>query len=512
MSKKENSYGQILKSSSIIGGAQGLNYLIGMVRTKMVAVLLGPSGMGLVSLYVTAIGLVETVSRFGIDSSGVREVAEAHGSGNAEKIARTVITLRRMCWLTGIFGWLLTAGFSYPLSVWTFGSGERAWAIGILGVTILIGSVSGGQSSIIQGTRRIGDLARINVLGAVAGTLIAIGLYAWLGQRGIVPVIITTATTNLGFSWWFARKIPVVDVSLTWPETFHNSKQLVQLGMAFMYGIFLGALVGLGIRALIVRELGLDAAGIYQAAWGISGMFSGFIIKAMGVDFYPRLTIAVHDNEKINTLVNEQTEIGILLALPGLLGTLAFAPWIMQIFYSSKFIVGSQLLPCFVLGVFLQVISWPYGMILMAKGSKAWMFFCTTEINAVQIVLTIYFIKTSGLVGVAWAFVLFTFIHGLVTLFVAKKISGFMWSRSSLKLIFLSFCIIGCEFLVNTVRDQFISTTLGAIIAAGGSLIVLRLLSVRLGVEHRFVKIIMKIPGVKFASGFYNTNKKQQYN
>ena len=37
-----NSYGQILKSSSIIGGAQGINYLIGMVRVKLVAVLLGP--------------------------------------------------------------------------------------------------------------------------------------------------------------------------------------------------------------------------------------------------------------------------------------------------------------------------------------------------------------------------------------------------------------------------------------------------------------------------------------
>jgi len=508
MSKSENSYSQILKSSSIIGGAQGFNYLIGMVRTKMVAVLLGPSGMGLVSLYITAIGLVDTVSRFGIDSSGVREVAEAHGNGNEEKIARTVKTLRRMCWLTGIFGWLLTAALSYPLSVWTFGSGERAWAITILGVTILIGSVSGGQSSIIQGTRRIGDLARINVLGAVAGTLIAIGLYAWLGQGGIVPVIIATATTNLGFSWWFARQIPVEDASLTWRETLQNSKRMILLGMAFMYGIFLAALVGLGIRALIVRELGLDAAGIYQAAWGISGMFSGFILKAMGADFYPRLTVAAHDNEKINTLVNEQTEIGILLALPGLMVTLAFAPWIMQLFYSSKFLEGAQLLPCFVLGVFFQVISWPYGMIQMAKGSKAWMFFCTTEINAVQLVLTIFLLKQYGVMGVAWAFALFTLIHGLVTLVAAKKISGFRWSKSSLKLIILSFSIIGCGFLVNTIRNQLISTILGTIIAAVSCLIVLRLLSFRLGIEHRFVKIIMKIPGGKLASGFYKTNNR----
>jgi antigen flippase len=501
MSTSSNSYSQILKSSSIIGGAQGFNYLIGMVRTKMVAVLLGPSGMGLVSLYVSATSLVDTVSRLGIDSSGIRDVAEAHGSGDEAKIARTVKTLRRICWLTGIFGWLLTAALSYPLSVWTFGSGERAWAIAILGVTILIGSVSGGQSSIIQGTRRIGDLARMNVLGAVAGTLIAIGLYAWLGQRGIVPVIIATAATNLGFSWWFARQIPVADVSLTWSETFQNSKRMINLGMAFMYGALLAALVGLGIRALIVRNLGLDAAGIYQAAWGISGMFSGFILTAMGTDFYPRLTAAAHDDEKVNSLVNEQTEIGILLALPGLLGTLAFAPWFMQLFYSAKFLVGAQLLPWFVLGVFIQIISWPYGMIQMAKGSTAWIYFCRTEGNAVQLFLTMYLIKIYGLIGVGWAFALFTLVHGLVALVAAYNISRFKWSKTSLKLISYSAAIILMELFFITIKNQLISSALGAFITVGSCLFVLQALTGRLGTEHRIVKIILRLPGGKLLCG-----------
>ena len=44
MSSEKHSCGQILKSSSIIGGAQGINYLIGMVRVKLVAVLIcGPT-------------------------------------------------------------------------------------------------------------------------------------------------------------------------------------------------------------------------------------------------------------------------------------------------------------------------------------------------------------------------------------------------------------------------------------------------------------------------------------
>ena len=210
MSKPANSYGQILKSSSIIGGAQGINYLIAMVRTKLVAVLLGPSGVGLIGLYVSATNLIGTIAGLGFDSSGVREVAEADGSGDAERVARTVKTLRRACWVTGILGWILCAALSYPLSIFMFGSGERAWAIAILGATLFFGLISGGQSALLQGTRRIGDIARLNVFGAIAGTIVAVGLFAWLGEKGIVPALITTAAINLGFSWWLARRVQMM--------------------------------------------------------------------------------------------------------------------------------------------------------------------------------------------------------------------------------------------------------------------------------------------------------------
>ena len=342
---QKNSYGQILKSSSIVGGAVGINYLISMVRIKLVAILLGPSGVGLVGLYVSATGLMSTITGLGLVTSGVREVAEAHGSGNAERIARTVKTLHRVFWASGVFGWLLTAAFSYPLSIWAFGSGERAWAIAILGATVFLNAVSGGRTSLIQGMRRIGDLARLNVLGAIAGTILAVGLYAWLGQRGIVPVLIVIAAINLVFAWWFARRIPTVRIAQTWRETLGNTKRMVSLGVAFMYGALLAAMLGLAIRSLIVRKLGLDAGGMYQAAWGMSGMFAVFIIGAMGMDYYPRLTAVAHDNDQVNRLVNEQIEVGILLALPGLLGTLVFAPWLMHIFYSAKFLPGAERYP-----------------------------------------------------------------------------------------------------------------------------------------------------------------------
>ena len=499
--KTTSSYSQILKSSSIIGGAQGINYLISMLRVKLVAVLLGPAGIGLVGLYVSATELVGTISGLGISTSGVREVAEAHGTGKAEHIARTVKTLRRACWVTGFLGWMLCAALSYPLSVWTFGSGERTWAIVVLGATILITAVSGGQSALIQGTRRIGDLARMGIIGALTGTIIAVGLYAWLGQTGIVPVLIVTAACNLGFSWWFARKIPVASVSLTWPETFGNSKQLVSLGLAFMYGALLSATLNLFIRGLIVRELGLDANGIYQAAWGISGMFAGFILGAMGTDYYPRLTAVAHDNDQVNRLVNEQIEVGALLALPGLLGTLAFAPWLMHIFYSAKFLSGAELLPYAAVGVFGQVITYPLGFVQRAKGKTGWIFISQTHVNFLNFVLALVMIPPFGIVAAAWAFALTTYIHGLVVFGIAHRLSNFALTAQSARLLLSAAGIIGIGFAAQALTNGLVEFFLGVLITVLGSLFSLRGISSRLGTEHRVVKIVIKLPGGRTVCG-----------
>ena len=496
-----NTYHQILRSSSIIGGATGINYVIGMVRTKAVAVLLGPSGVGLVGLYVSITGLVSTIAQLGIDQSGVREVAEASGTGDPERVARVVKTLRRVCWLTGILGWLLTVALAWPLSQWTFGSTERMWAVAVLGITVLIGAVTGGQTALLQGMRRIGDLARIQVLSAIVTTFIAIGLYAWLGEKGIIPVLIFTILVQLGVSWYFSRRIQIPKVPQSWLETAANAKRLVGLGSAFMYGALLAAIVGVAIRSLIVRDLGLDANGIYQAAWGLSGMFAGFILGAMGTDFYPRLTAVAHDNEKVNQMVNEQTEIGILLALPGLLGTLAFAPWLMHLFYSEKFLHGAALLPWFVIGVFGQVIIFPLGYIQRAKGAIRWIYIGQTEANAVNVLLCFILTKKYGIIGIGYAYLAHIIIHGIVVFAISAQLSKFRWSKSVKYSIVITGSLITIGLSLNAILWKPAYYLLVTLLVFVGFIISLRGIAQKLNSNHRFVKALKKTRSLRILCG-----------
>jgi antigen flippase len=475
-----SSYGQILKSSSIIGGAQGINYVIGLVRTKIVAVLLGPSGVGLVGLYVSINGLVQTVAQFGVDQSGVREVAAAASEQDPKKVASTVKTMRRVCWFTGIFGWMLSITFAWPLAQWTFGSAEHKLAIAVLGGAILLESIAGGQMALIQGLRRIGDLARMQVSAAILTTIMAVGLYWWLGESGIVPVIIVTSGVQLVCSWWFAKRIDIPEVSQTWLTTWRQAGSLLKLGSAFMYGALLAAVAGLIIRSLIVRDLGLDAAGIYQAAWALSGMFAGFVLRAIAADFYPRLTSVVEDDGQVNRLVNEQIETGILLTMPGILVGVVLSDAIIHLLYSIKFTVAGDLLPWFLLGVFAQVVSWPLGALQVAKKATAHLYATKTLYFGVQVSTVMLLIQTAGLFGVSLAFALQMCFQVVVSYWIANKLSGFRPNRRCLHVMLIAIAITVISFFLKMSVPAPWNTAFGILVAVTGGVICLKMLSQRL--------------------------------
>ena len=63
---KRTSYGEILKSTALVGGSSALNIGIGIVRIKAMAMLLGPAGFGLMGLYSSIVDLAQSVASMGV--------------------------------------------------------------------------------------------------------------------------------------------------------------------------------------------------------------------------------------------------------------------------------------------------------------------------------------------------------------------------------------------------------------------------------------------------------------
>lgn len=493
----KSSYAQILKASSIMGGAAGINLLLGMLRVKFAAVFIGTTGVGLISSFGALQGLVGTLAGLGIQSSAVREIAAAVGKGEEQAIGRAVLALRRVCWLTGLVGMAAMMLLAPLLSQLTFGDRNYTLDIAALGLIILFGNLSGGQMALIQGMRRIGDMARANIYGAAAGTAAAIGFYAALGLRGIIPTLLAVSAIQLALSFHFARRVPVPKVSLTWRQTFAEASGMVRLGLVMMWNGLMGSAVAYLTVTLITQHEGTQAVGLYSAAFALSGMFVNFVLGAMGADYYPRLTGVASDKPAMVRMVNEQTEIGLLLALPGLLATLALAPWILQIFYTREFLGAVELLQWFILGCLGRVIAWPLGFVMLALGKGRWFLLTETSFNLVHVALIALGLQLYGIEGVAIAFVVMYVGYIAAVLLVSRHLIGFKWSAECTRLGLLSLPVLGVIFTASRLLPLWPATLLGLSLTLIASVLCLRGLVARVGSEHRIVRAITRLPGGK---------------
>jgi O-antigen/teichoic acid export membrane protein len=442
MTEAKASYGRILKSTSIIGGASFVNIAIGVLRSKVLAVLLGPAGVGLASLYT---GLITTASAFttmGVGPVGTRQIAEASSNDDV----RTLMVVRRaMLWATmllagasGLVVWSLRSA----LAVHALGHASYAGAVGWLSLGVALTVAGASQTALIQGMRRIGDVARLNVFGSILSTVLGIGLLWKWGKAGLVAYVLIVPLASFVLGHIFVSRLPKPKVGLiAFHQLIREWKILFRLGLALVGAGLAQQLAQLWIRIYIAKSLGAEPLGQYQAAWTISMQYVTFVLAAMATDYYPRLTGVIHDHNAARRLVNEQAEIAMLLSAPIFLAMMAGAPWVIHLLYAESFTPAIEILRWQVLGDVLKVAAWPLGFVILAAGDGN-SFFWSETISAILLSgLIALLVPLSGLrtTGVSYL-AMYAFYLPLVY-WLARRRIGFHFSRPVLLLSAVTFVL-----------------------------------------------------------------------
>ena len=493
-----DSYMQILRSSSVMGGSVGIAMLLGMVRTKFAAVLLGPTGLGIIGSLTAIQGTVSTVTGMGMQSSAVREIAAAVGRGDEQAISRIVQGIRRFFWIFGMVGMLAVFAFSVPLSRLTFNTDAYAIDIAALGIVILLANLTAGQLALLQGMRRIDEIALANICGAALAVVAAVGFYYWLGVRGIALSILAISAIQLATTWYFARRVPVLCEGITWVQSFREVRELVKLGIVVMWTALMVAGTNYFSVLLIAREFDMNSVGLYSAAFALSGISINLVLSAMAADYYPRLVGIADDRTAVNCLINEQTEVGLLLATPGLLAALALAPWLLQFFYSHEFQAASNLLQWFVLGCLGRVISFPMGYVILGLGKRRWYLMTETFINFAHLALVAIALRVFGIDGVAMAFFMMNVGYIAIVFIVSRQLTGFTWNAKCRVLMVMAFLSCGFVFVSYRIFSTWQATVTGMAITLALGVFSLRELSHLVGSTNFIQRFIRTFPMLKF--------------
>ena len=472
-----SSHGQILRSSALIGSSQVLILGISIVRTKLLAVLLGPAGYGLMTVYWSIGDLASSIASLGVDRSGVRQIAVSAGSGDSDRIARTATVLRRLSVVLGLVGAGVVVILSPSISTVTFGDRSYSGGIAVLSLMVLAKVVAGGQAALIQGLRRIGDLAMLGIVGALGGTAASVALVYFMGASAVAYAVVGVAVVALCASWWYSRPSRVGYGATGQVDFGQESRDLIKLGFAFMASGFLTLGASYVVRMMIIRFDGLQAAGYYQAAWALGSLYVGMILQAMGADFYPRLSAAIADSTTANRLVNEQTHVSLLLAGPGIVATLSASALLLTLFYSADFVAAVGILHYICLGMALRVITWPIGYIIVAQGRRS-VFFATELAWAIaNVSLSWLCIVRFGLIGVGVAFFLSYVFHWIMIYPIVRRMTGFRWTATNRRVGAIYLLLAAAVFAAVQVLTPLQALAIGILVSGLSAAYSLKLLA-----------------------------------
>ena len=382
---KQDTYSHILKYTGLFGGVQGLNILINIIRNKLVAMILGPDGMGLISLFSATVKLISDSTSLGIPVSAVKNLSHDEAHHDQQHKERTVAMIRSWSLLTGLAGMWIMLLLSPLLNKWIFTWGDHTLHFALLSPAILFTALGGGELAILKGMRELRRLASTSLLTVLGLFVFSVPLYYVWGEAAIVPSLVLLAVLQWGITVRLTSRLFPLRYSFS-KSSLGEGMSMVRLGIAFTLAGIMSSGAEFLIRTFLNINADLPTLGLYNAGYVMTMTYAGMIFSAMETDYFPRLS-AIHGTGKtLNDCVNKQIEVSLLLASPMLACFMIGMPVILPLLYTGQFIEVLPMTQAAVLAMYLRAIILPIAYLPLSKGDS-WSFLFMEGASSATIVL-----------------------------------------------------------------------------------------------------------------------------
>jgi len=412
--------------------SQVVSLACSLVRNKSLAIWTGAEGVGAFGLLLQGTTFVSSVTGFGLSTSAVKDIASAQASGNLAARAELVTVVRRLAWISGTFGAVICLAFASQLSRWTFGNESHAEAYRLVAVSVLLGEIALANLSILRATGRRRMLAKISMATSLVGMAIVLPLLFFLRTDGIVLAVLAMSVSAAALATWHSRAVQDATQPIPFAQVWRQGRIFAAMGSTFVWSGVLAAGSTLAVSLFLRSYGGLAVSGYFQAAMALSSVFVGFVLNAMGQDFYPKLAAVIHDHSASVRLINRQAEIGVWLAVPGLVAMISMSEWAVGALYSQEFAPSAAMLRLLALGCFGRVVAWPLSYVLIA-GNHPWRSVLGESLFwPAYVALSWLLLGQFGVTGPAWAFAIMYFFYAVGMRYWMGALIGFRYERTAL--------------------------------------------------------------------------------
>lgn len=425
---------RVLKVMSIFGSVQVVTIICSIVRVKLVALWIGPAGIGLYGIFNSALEMINNTCQLGLRSSAVRDLAAA----DSRTLPATVLTVRRLGWLLGLAGAVLTVCLSVPMSLYAFGDKGHAWCFCLLAAVVLLASLTASESAVFQGLKRFRRLARGMLWGAVGGLAVSIPMFRLWGIDSILPSIVAYGVCSWLAIGMIHEKVAPPQQRITMRQSLSLGKKMLILSAYLTACEFITAVVTFVFVGWLNKEAGEAQTGFFQAGFTIVNRYVGLVFTAIAVEYYPRLSQVIHSRARTRLFVSHEMGLIMLILIPVVTWFIAADKLLVRFLYNSEFYVILPFVTWGIVGTVLRAFSWCLSFSILAKGDgKA--FLWTEALSAVfYLGANMLFYKQWGIAGMGAAYALWYGLYSVAVGVVYFRKFGFTVSGEGVKITLMT--------------------------------------------------------------------------
>ena len=420
-----------MKAMGLFGGVQVAGILCSIIRTKLVALWIGPLGVGLFGLFNNALEMIATGTNLGIRSSSVRDISQAMAQSDRSLVARMVTVVRKWSLWLGLAGALATLLLAPLLSQVTFGDTAHIWGFVALSVAVLLQALTNGEYAVLQGTARLKRLASVTLWGTVVGLAVSIPLFYWLREHSILPSILAYAAALALFAW-LLRNRDYPSATMSRRETLDLGKGFVRLGIFMTLGNFAGILASYAFNAWLNVNAGTEAVGYYQAGYTLINKYTGLILTALGMEYYPRLARVAQSRLRLRAFVSQEINLAIAVMAPVVALFILLRELVVWILYTPEFNVIFTFVSWGMIGTVLRTLSWCLAFTILARGDGKTYLWTEVASAVINLALNILFYRWWGITGLGIAFLVSYLLYTIIIAVVYFRVYRLTVTRACL--------------------------------------------------------------------------------
>lgn len=407
MSIDSNNYKSIFKATALLGSVQLFNIIISVVRNKVVSILLGPAGMGIVGLLQSTVNAIYGISNCGLTTSALKNISVAYERKDAITLGKVVYVIKRLLWITGLIAVIICISMARQLSIWSFGSEDFTIPYRWLSISLLLMQLTNGNQMIIKCCRQLKMYAKANVIGNFCSLFITIPLYFVWGIDAIVPALILLSFSTFVISFIYERKLCIKEQKTEAVEFKEISLDIFKIGIAIAFAGVVPDCLAYYLRIFMSSHGGVEDVGYYAAGFAILNTYVGMIFTAMSTDFIPRLSAVVDDNAACQDTINKQIRVAAMILLPILTLFIIFSRLIVHILYTEQFYPMIGMMMWGAVGCFIRSADWAMGNLYVPKRDTKVYLFLNYLSAAISIGLNICCYLLWGVTGLGVAMIFF---------------------------------------------------------------------------------------------------------